>query len=585
MRADARLLPRDSRSFRLRGSGKLRAGRFILPAFFCLAGFTGRVPAQHVAEPGAVASGQPNGTSQARALLLYARVVETERTRGPAAALPLCRELLALPGMAGTLPLRVAGIFEAAGEPDEALRLLDAAVKARTDDPEPLLTLSRFCSRTAEATPERRARAMQAARQAVERFPRHAESITHLLRLLITDGLRKDAQDLATKAAAAAENDPAYWLTLARSMRDVFPLDDVNTREAHLARCLAPWEKAATLATDDAAVQEAAADGFAALRQSARALPLYSRAVQLAPGRLEARRKLGQCQRLAGDMAGARRTFTALLEINPADAVAHRALAAMDEADGNTKEALRHRTELLRLEGGEPDDYRKLIERLMAASLTAEARLTAERGRHHHPGDPGLVLAHAEVLMAEGRPREALPLFTETTRLAAAAQPDLIDDRFICLWGDCARAVGDTDQAAAHYRRAVKEAPAKDRTRAASATAGLVLTWLDAGDRLPEAAELLRSAAKQAPDNPRVREAAARLKAMQGDWSGSLPTLTELATAPGVSAGLLRTLAEAQWRTGAKDAARRTMDRALALPAAREAWRTERDRWQKSPPP
>ena len=538
-----------------------------------------------MADPGAIPTRETTAPSQAKALLLYARLVETERTRGPAAALPLCRELLGLPGMAGSLPLRVAGIFEAAGEPDEALRLLDAAVKARPDDPEPLLTLSRFCSRTANATPERRARATQAARQAVERFPRHAESVTHLLRLLIVDGQRKDAQELADKAAAAGESDPAYWLTLARSMREVFPLDDADNRDAHLARCLAPWEKAAALAPDDPAVQEAAADGMAALRQTSRALPLYTRAVQLAPGRLEARRKLGQCQRLTGDNSAARRTFTALLEINPADAVAHRALASMDEAGGSTADALRHRMELLRLEGGEPDDYRKLIERLMAANLTAEARLTAERGRHHHPADPSLILAHAEVLMAEGRPREALPLFSETTRLAAAAQPDLVDDRFITRWGDCARAAGETDEAASHYRRAVKEAPGNDRTRAASATAGLVLTWLDSGERLPEAAELLRPAAKQAPDDPRVREAMARLKAMQGDWAGSLPALTELAASPIASAGLLRTMAEAQWRTGATDAALRTMDRALALPAAREAWHAERERWQQTPPP
>jgi len=55
-------------------------------------------------------------------------------------------------------------------------------------------------------------------------------------------------------------------------------------------------------------------------------------------------------------------------------------MASMLEAAGKPLDALRHRMELLRIDGGTAEEYLKLAGQLQDAGMADERRLTLERG-------------------------------------------------------------------------------------------------------------------------------------------------------------------------------------------------------------
>lgn len=450
---------------------------------------------------------RPGGAQRAKAMALYVKALQVRAEKGVAAALPLLREVMGLdPGNSG-LAGSVAEMAAAAGLPNEARRLLEEAVQRHPDSEGPAVALARFLVSRHQDGAQAHAEALVMVRQLQSKFPGSAEVCGLAVRLYVGDQRRDEAQAAVRLVIARGSSSPAFWLAMTSVAREAFPLDDPDTRAMHLSVVSGCMEKSVALAPEDPAVLEAAADFYARLQMQRKAADYYKRLTAQQPGNLAARRKLGQCLRLTGDMDGARRLFEDLLRIDESDSVAHRALASILETAGEPQEALRHRMELLRIDGGTAEDYLKMAGQLADAGMDDERRLTLERGCFAHPGSPRPAIAYAGALHRAGRIQEAAAEFERAVGLAAKHDPDALDDAYYLARAACARDAGERETAAVHFRKAIDKTPKGKAGRAVPAYAGLALLWLEDGVKLDEARELLRIAASLKKDDPGVARA------------------------------------------------------------------------------
>jgi Flp pilus assembly protein TadD len=449
------------------------------------------------------------GARAAKAHALYVKAVQVLASAGPKAALPVFQEVMALDPNDGALAGRVASVAVQAGQAGEARRLLEQAAKQNPDAEGPAVALARFLIARQQDSVQSFAEALETVRKLQAKFPGSAEVCALAVHLYVGDQRRDEAQAAVRQTIARGSQRADFWLRLSHIARDAFPLDDPDTRAAHLGIVAGCVEKAAALAPEDPLVLEAAADFYAKQQMQAKAGVCYQKLAAIQPGNLTARRKLGQVLRLTGDTAGATKIFEELVQIDESDAVAHRALASLHEAAGRAPEALLHRAELLRIEGGGEKDYLKIAAQLDAAGMHDERRLALERGFFKHAKSPRLAIALAGALHRAGRPKEANAAFEEAEALASKHDPDALDDAYYIARAECARDSGGRKTAAVHFRKAIDATPRGKAERAVPAYAGLALLWIEDGQRLEEARELLRLADSLKKDDPAVARAIA----------------------------------------------------------------------------
>jgi tetratricopeptide (TPR) repeat protein len=347
---------------------------------------------------------------------------------------------------------RVTQLADSSGQGDTVREALESARKAAPKDARPLLALSRFWAATAATDPQAKAQAHLLARQAVEVAPQSMEAARHYLALLLADTQRDEASALVKRCLALSPDDESAWLDLAAMQYavagEMTPPIRTTLQKALAAKSPDAWR-----------TREAVADFLLQAGDHAGALPHLEALVAAAPSRLAARQKLGLCLRLNGQSEAAQRVFLALLEIDDANSAAHRAMASMLEAAGQTKRALHHRMAMLRTDGGEPIEIEKLVNQLITQDLLEDARVILERGRATHPREPGLAIRLGLILEKLNRPKMAIAVFREASQLAIPSAVDRLDSAFYAAWARAAHACGETDAARIYAERAKRLAP------------------------------------------------------------------------------------------------------------------------------
>lgn len=511
-------------------------------------------PAARKSKPSAISK----SLRRAELLALFYKAGRLELEENPEAALPVYLQVMADAGLTPEVYSKLMGLYTAMERWDDALALGEKYVAKFPASPEPLLGLSSFLESHAAHAPDWNSRAIQTAKLAAKKFPESSQAVHRLVRLYLAAQDRAKAQAVVETALNSKSKDAGFWLSLSTAARNAFPLDDKETQEKHFALVSRPIEKALTLAKDtpaDGAVLAAAADFYARTRHTDLALPLYERAAALRPGDLMARRKLGQCLRMAGRDADAVKEFESLVAIDSADTVAHEALVSLYETSDPVK-ALQHRAEVLRLEGGDPDDYAAAADELLKTNLPVEALTLLKRGIFYNPKAGQLYALLARTLDARSEFTSALKTLEEAETLAAKSQPvpKWLDTGFYLQWAETARRAGKTPDAEARYRQAIEKAPREKPELAAPAYHSLGKLWLSENRNLDAAGELLRTATGLAPDEPLYLDTMGWFYLQKKEWPAAVSTLKK---AVELSKGrptpeLVARLAEAEKGAGSK---------------------------------
>jgi tetratricopeptide (TPR) repeat protein len=384
---------------------------------------------------------RPNPAAQAKALALYYKARRLEQEADDEAALAIYEEALALDPGHPHLSQRLTGLYTRLGRLNEALALLEKAVRQFPKDPGPLLTLARFLERNHNEAPEMKLRALRTAEEAVAKFPSSSDAVDHLVRLHLADQNREKAQAVIDQVLKSSSKEAFFWLNLVTPARNAYPLDDRDTYEKHFAIVSAGVEKALKLDGENPDLQEAAGDFFARNREPARALELYEKAAAQRPGDLRTRQKLGQLLRMADRNVEAISLFESLVRIDPGDTVSHKALISLFEKTDPAK-SLTHRAELLRLQSGDPRDYTTTANELLKAQRVTEALTLVKRGIFFNPQSAQLLYLQSRVLSEKGDHTAALGSFVEAENLAREKQPKLLDSAFYYSWGSVAQRAG-----------------------------------------------------------------------------------------------------------------------------------------------
>ncbi len=528
------------------------------------------------------------GREKARALALYFEGLNFARKRDPVTTIERYLAVLKIDPSNLRLAKRLADTYVLAEKLNEALALLENAVRENPDRPEGYIYLSEFCIRQHNNSEPVKARAFSAAKEAVERFPSNARVHGNLVALLLVENEREQAGGVIDRAASRDEKSARFWLDLTGYAAQVWPLRD----EANHPRLFGYLKRAVELAGDDTEVLEGVADMYARAEALNEAMPLYQRVISTRPDDLEAREKLARCLTLANKPDEAAAMWQKLLDINPQHERAHEALASWWAKKGDMRKSVAHRAESLKWSGDEGlRDALKLVRDMLAADVPQEALPVLERAEFNFPGDPE-VPYHAAAIhrrlgqwdraaAALGRAATAAEIIGKSDEAAAA---QFLNEGFYYEWASALGQTGAIDEAGEMFRKAISLVPKDKPNLAAKSYNGLGYLWLENDRQIDEAGALIQRAVKLEPDNPAFLDSLGWFHFKKGEHAKALEVLQQAAAKieGDPEAEILAHIAEAQWALGQKTEARETLAKAIAGSGATEAMRARLAEWAGS---
>jgi len=217
------------------------------------------------------------------------------------------------------------------------------------------------------------------------------------------------------------------------------------------------------------------------------------------------REKLVRIYRIRGLTDKALEELRALTAAFPNQARTQRMLAELLLDEGDHAGALRHRQRAVQLGGAEPEDYIEI-----AAALAdhfdppryAESLRWLERGLVVSPVSPRLHYMKGIVLGNSGEHAAALESYRQTETIAGLKMPELLDTGFYYKMGAAADRVGQRDEAAGFFEKAVALVPT-DRPELAAGPLNdhAYMLLINDGDE-NRAGTMVRRAVELDPDNP-----------------------------------------------------------------------------------
>lgn len=547
----------------------------------------------------------PEGAQRAQALALFYKGRRLEKELDDDLALAAYSKAMEIEPHNVPLASRMARLMANMGKFNEAFELLEKSLEKNNSDPDAWIIISRHCLQHHHDAEEIKAKALQYAKQAVDKFPDHAPVYRHLidaffgLKDLPGSSPREKAQEVLQRAQQSKSTDPAFWLSLATVARKAYPLDDKTTRDANLQAIIQFAETAQTHAGENVEMLEQIADfyGDYASRMKSmvllkKTLPLLEKITTLRPENLGARHKLAATLRQAGEEAKATKIYEDLVRINPQDLEAHRSLIKVAEQRKDAAAVVRHRLEILRWEGGAATDWLDLSVAMIQLKQYNEALSLLKRARLAHREDARMIFQTAIVNRHLRRDREAFTAFQETLALGAKfndpkkhkPNTTLLQDTsfYYSGAGFAARLPEHSELAAEWYRKALELAPKDDPKASARCYNDLGWLWLERNEKIDEAGELIRIANEMVKDHPGYLDSLAWYHFKKQEFSESLRLLEAAEKLlkepdPEIIDHLAQTLWELNRRTDAIAKLERAVADGDATPAMKDRLNTYRD--------
>ena len=344
--------------------------------------------------------------------------------------------------------------------------------------------------------------AMELLTGAARRYPHHHEVYTRLIHLHENLGQRDKSLALFRTQLEAGDAGPEHWMALPPLAQTLLPGDSPELREAleHIT------EKTVETGVQIAMAARRASDYYRKTGRLMEAIGVLQKHVALQPDSLGLRTRLGLLQLYAKQEDAALKTLQETLQIDPDQALAHKALSQFYERSGNPEKSLHHRAEVLRIAGGAPDDFLQLADQFLELEKPHQARLMLEKARFDHPEDPALAARLAIATLRDGNTAAASRLFRQAEALAkGSGHPsirNILDPNFQIEFAGALRQTGDLAGAENRLRSAIRGIPPEQPRKSARALRELARLWIAQNKNLAPAASLLKRAEALEPENP-----------------------------------------------------------------------------------
>ncbi len=475
----------------------------------------------------------PTGlTASASALAHYSSALQLESVGKLREALEQYLAVLQLDPANPSLAMRTAELAYNFQGRDQAIAILEKAIRSAPKVPTVYLNLAQFCATYTADDPFEKDRAETVMQEALQLFPTSAEVYSAGVMLNLSRRQRSEAIALMNRAASQTSvSDPNYWLTMGRAAQQVWPLGQTETREAHLEHVNPYFLKAAQVAKGKEAekVQLEVAQYYLLTNQLPQARE-WCEKLAANYKNLQARKLLYRLYDAQDEKEKALGVLKSIVAETPNDVEQRKLLGSAYEAEKNYPEAVKQFEAALQVGGGQTEDYLALGELMLRGHLYEKAVQLTERSQRLFPDQ---AMFQVQAALAHGALEhwpEAVKAFAEATALAEASQPEILSYRYYFEYARALERAGRIDEAAKTFEKSILITP-KDNIESAATTMNyLGYMWLELNQNLEKAGELIQNANELQPNNAAYIDSLGWWHFKKGDFPAALKELLRAET-------------------------------------------------------
>lgn len=445
-----------------------------------------------------------------------------EESSGPEKALESKRKVLDLdPGSTG-LAIEVAYEYLRRGDTAEAIGILKDTIAAAPKVTAPYLALSTVYLRHLQ----KYELAARYAQQALELSPKDFAPYEMLWEVYQGQNQATKAAQVLEKAAKSKSADADFWVSLAEMYsRNVLRDGSTPTPEnvEKINRFLT--EAAALEGSKQPETASKIGDTYVMSRQLDKAIPFYRAVLEKKPSFPLIREKLAECYIKTEDIPAAIEQVEELVRINPLSLEAYEQLTALYLKKGDLSKALANARQTLIIEPRNIERQTLVVELLYKLRRFDEMASVLADARKQFPGLAKLTHLQAIALSQAKRHEEAIVAFDEAVTEANRSQPEILNSDFYFDYGAAAEQAGQYARAEELFKKSIELEP--ESTGRSYNYLGYM--WVDRGEKLAEAEQLIRRALTLEPGNGAYLDSLGWLYFKQGKFPEALTELSRAA--------------------------------------------------------
>jgi tetratricopeptide (TPR) repeat protein len=452
-----------------------------------------------------------------------------------------------------------------------AIRILEAAIAARPQNPAPTMALVRFLATYAATDAVAMERIPRLLDGLCKAHPRNAEVLTFSILQHLAQGRREAAVKLLEQASPGSAASAEWWLALGRAAQEVWPLGQAEMREEHTRRVNFYFERALSAAESGSEGDSARLDvaQYYVLTNQLDAARKLCWDLAEKHGNLQARKILFRLFQAEGQAEEALRQLEKIVETAPMDVEQRRLLAQAYQEREEWARAVPHLEAAIQIGGGDVADYQTLGQMLLQSQLYERLIELCERTVRLFPENPIFHIHAAFALRSLQRWEKAIAAMERAAALAESGQAELVNHRFFFQFGLTLERGGRHEEAARMFEKAITLTPKDEIEDAANTMNYLGYMWLEQGVHLEKAGELIQKANELQPGNAAYVDSLGWWYYKKGDYAHAIVELERalalLKQPESEDAEIIEHLGQAYLKLGDKEKARQMFERALSL--------------------
>ena len=535
------------------------------------------------------------GKNKSEALARYSQGRSLEAKGRPMDAVKAYRTVLKNQPDQFFLARKTAYILARSGQMEEAQEVLEESLAKNPGQSYAYISLSEFLA-TYETDRDKKARAFDLVREAVEKFPDEPAVYAHLVKLFVASGKRTEAREIITKAAASENTDPVYWIQLGKIASLVWnaPREGPMT-DADLLNGI--YAKAMQHAGSNWAVLERVGDFYHATAQFDRSIYAYTKVLAATPDNLPLREKLAAVYLGKGDQEKVITTYKEIIEIDPENADYRKRLAGVYIGLQKFTEAIPHLIKAFDISKGTLEEYQALGETILRYGEPETAIKFVDQAIYQFPEAPEFPLQKARALAGLQEWEKAIVEYKQAEKNATTERPDLINEGFYFQYAAAVERTGDFDTAEKLFRKTMglitanehSKQPDDQRYREFTATTYNYLgyMWLENGINVDEAGELIKTAADLDPTSGAIADSLGWFHFVKGNYEEAKVEMERSiaqTSEENIDGVIYDHMAQVHYALGEKEEAISFMKKAVELSPEKEEFKTRLADFERGEP-